>query len=176
MPSCPRTQHRHRVLETDLQASGGILQVQVQRRDRLCVQDHRLDGSDSGRRPVVQGQGGSVVLRFNGRRAIEAECDPDPDNDCATPDKVVSSIRKDIESIERPEGYGLRWIGDMGIQNEAINNILKYIPLTLFLMLGMLTLGGQLPPMVRLFVLLFTAAGAGVPCERLLFCSIIDLV
>ena len=29
--------------------------------------------------------------------------------------------------------------------------------------------------MVRLFVLLFTAAGAGVPCERLLLCSIIDL-
>lgn len=80
----------------------------------------------------------SMVLRYNGRRAIEAECDPDPDNDCATPAKVVSSIRKDIESIELPEGYELRWIGDMGIQNEAINNILKYIPLTLFLMLGIL--------------------------------------
>ena len=42
-------------------------------------------------------------------------------------------------------------------------------------MLGMLTLGGHLLPMVRLFVLLFTAAWAGVPCERLLLCSIIDL-
>ena len=80
----------------------------------------------------------SMVLRYNGRRAIEAECDPDPENDCATAAKVVSSIRKDIESIELPEGYGLRWIGDMGIQNEAINNILKYVPLTLFLMLGIL--------------------------------------
>ena len=80
----------------------------------------------------------SMVLRYNGRRAIEAECDPDPENDFATAAKVVSSIRKDIESIELPEGYGLRWIGDMGIQNEAINNILKYVPLTLFLMLGIL--------------------------------------
>ena len=71
-------EHHHRVLETDLQASGGILQVQVQRRDRLCVQDHRLDGSDSGRRPVVQGQGGSVVLRQPFHCGCVSDCNRDP--------------------------------------------------------------------------------------------------
>ena len=82
----------------------------------------------------------SVVLRLNGRRAIEAECDPDPDNVNATPAKVVSSIKKDIEAICLPEGYEMKWRGDIGVQNEAMGNILKYVPLTLFLMLGILLL------------------------------------
>ncbi len=82
----------------------------------------------------------SVVLRVNGRRAIEAECDPDPDNVDATPAKVVSSIKKDIEAICLPEGYGMKWRGDIGVQNEAMGNILRYVPLTLFLMLGILLL------------------------------------
>ena len=82
----------------------------------------------------------SVVLRVNGRRAIEAECDPDPDNGDATPAKVVSSIKKDIEAICLPEGYGMKWRGDIGVQKEAMGNILRYVPLTLFLMLGILLL------------------------------------
>ncbi len=82
----------------------------------------------------------SVVLRLNGRRAIEAECDPDPDNANATPAKVVSLIKKDIEEICLPEGYEMKWRGDIGVQNEAMGNILKYVPLTLFLMLGILLL------------------------------------
>ena len=81
-----------------------------------------------------------VVLRINGRRAIEAECDPDPDNVDATPAKVVSSIKKDIEAISLPEGYKMNWRGDIGVQNEAMGNILRYVPLTLFLMLGILLL------------------------------------
>ena len=82
----------------------------------------------------------SVVRRLNGRRAIEAECDPDPDNPDATAAKVVSSIRKSIEAIDLPEGYSMRWIGDMGVQNEAMANVFKYLPLTLMLMLGILLL------------------------------------
>jgi len=78
--------------------------------------------------------------RLNGRRAIEAECDPDPDNPDATAAKVVSSIRKPIEAIDLPEGYSMRWIGDMGVQNEAMANVFKYLPLTLMLMLGILLL------------------------------------
>lgn len=82
----------------------------------------------------------SVVRRLNGRRAIEVECDPDPDNPDATAAKVVSSIRKSIEAIDLPEGYSMRWIGDMGVQNEAMANVFKYLPLTLMLMLGILLL------------------------------------
>lgn len=34
----------------------------------------------------------------------------------------------------------MRWIGDMGVQNEAMANVFKYLPLTLMLMLGILLL------------------------------------
>lgn len=81
-----------------------------------------------------------VVLRLNGRRVIEAECDPDPDRDDATPAKVVASIRDEIEAIPLPEGYTMRWVGEGEIQGEAIGNLMKYVPITLFLILVILLL------------------------------------
>lgn len=79
-----------------------------------------------------------VVLRLNGRRAIEAECDPNPDNPYATPAKVMESIRNDIESISLPEGYHLRWVGEGEVQGEAIGNLMKFVPITVFLILAIL--------------------------------------
>lgn len=81
-----------------------------------------------------------VVLRLNGQRVIEAECDPDPDNDAATPAKVVESIKKDIEAIQLPDGYGMRWVGEGEIQGEAIGNLMKFVPITIFLILAILLL------------------------------------
>lgn len=79
-----------------------------------------------------------VVLRLNGRRAIEAECDPDPNNTDATPAKVEESIRNEIESIPLPDGYHLRWVGEGELQNEAIGNLMKFVPITVFLILAIL--------------------------------------
>lgn len=79
-----------------------------------------------------------VVLRLNGRRAIEAECDPNPDNPYATPAKVMESIRSDIEAISLPEGYHLRWVGEGEVQGEAIGNLMKFVPITVFLILAIL--------------------------------------
>jgi multidrug efflux pump subunit AcrB len=81
-----------------------------------------------------------VVLRLNGRRVIEAECDPNPNNPDATPAKVIESIKKDIENIQLPEGYGMRWVGEGEVQGEAIGNLMKYVPITLFLILAILLL------------------------------------
>ncbi|EKC43739.1 Cation/multidrug efflux pump, partial [human gut metagenome] len=58
-----------------------------------AVRDIRLDWDED------------VVLRMNGRRVIEAECDPNPDCDEATPAKVVASIRDEIKAIPLPDGY-----------------------------------------------------------------------
>ena len=82
----------------------------------------------------------NAVLRLNGRRAIEAECDPDMNQYAATPAKVVESIRNEIEAISLPEGYYMRWVGEGELQGEAIGNLMKYVPLTLFLILGILLL------------------------------------
>lgn len=81
-----------------------------------------------------------VVLRLNGQRVIEAECDPDPDMDEATPAKVVSEIKKDIESIHLPDGYHMRWVGEGEVQGEAIGNLMKFVPITIFLILAILLL------------------------------------
>lgn len=81
-----------------------------------------------------------VVYRYNGRRAIEAECDPNPDLSEATPAKVVASIQDKIEAIPLPEGYSMRWVGEGELQNEAIGNLMKYVPLTIFIILAILLL------------------------------------
>lgn len=81
-----------------------------------------------------------VVLRRNGRRVIEAECDPNPDRDDATPAKVVASIRDEIEAIPLPDGYTMRWVGEGEVQGEAIGNLMKFVPITVLLILLILLL------------------------------------
>lgn len=81
-----------------------------------------------------------LVWRLNGRRIIEAECDPNPNRDDATPAKVVESIRDEIENIPLPEGYSMRWAGEGELQYEATANLLKFVPITIFLILAILLL------------------------------------
>ena len=81
-----------------------------------------------------------TVRRLNGRRAIEAECDPNPYNPDATPTKVMSEIQDKIEAIPLPDGYKLRWAGEGELQGDAVSNILKYVPLTIFIILVALLL------------------------------------
>ena len=81
-----------------------------------------------------------TVRRLNGRRAIEAECDPNPYNPDATPAKVMSEIQDKIEAIPLPDGYKLRWAGEGELQGDAVSNILKYVPLTIFIILVALLL------------------------------------
>lgn len=82
----------------------------------------------------------SLVRRLNGRRVIEAECDPDMENPDASAASVVDYIKPQIESIELPEGYTMRWVGEGELQTDAIMNLMKYIPLTLFVILLILLL------------------------------------
>ena len=81
-----------------------------------------------------------AVMRLNGQRVIEAECDPDSEIDGATPAKVVESIKEEIEAIDLPVGYSMRWVGEGEVQGEAINNLMKYVPLTIFIILAILLL------------------------------------
>lgn len=82
----------------------------------------------------------NYIYRLNGQRAIEAECDPNTDLYEATPAKVVASIQKEIEDIPLPDGYKMRWVGEGELQGEAIGNLMKYMPVTLFIILGILLL------------------------------------
>jgi multidrug efflux pump subunit AcrB len=80
------------------------------------------------------------IMRYNGRRVIEAECDPNPDVNAATPARAVQEIKEQIEAIPLPDGYSLRWVGDGEMQGEAIGNLLVYVPLIVFIILAVLLL------------------------------------
>lgn len=77
----------------------------------------------------------NVVLRVNGQRAIEAEYDPNTDLYEATPAKVVSEIKEQIEAIALPDGYKMKWIGESELQDEAIGGLMEYVPITIFIVL-----------------------------------------
>lgn len=71
-----------------------------------------------------------MVRRYNGQRAIEAECDVNPDRDDATAAKVLSDIQEAIEAIPLPEGYDRQWIGEQDASAEAMESMMNYLPLT----------------------------------------------
>ena len=82
----------------------------------------------------------NAIYRLNGMRQIEVECDPDADNEYATPAKVLEDLKDKIEAIPLPEGYEMKWIGEQELQNEAMGNVYRYVPLVVFIMLCVLLL------------------------------------
>lgn len=111
----------------------------------------------------------NYIYRLNGQRAIEAECDPNTDLYEATPAKVVASIQKEIERIPLPDGYKMRWVGEGELQGEAIGNLMKYLPVTLFIILAILLLLFNSWKKVILILLCFPFVFCGITPALLLF-------
>lgn len=81
------------------------------------------------------------IFRRNGQRTMQAECDPNPDLDEATPGKVEADIREAIESIELPQGYSMSWQGEGGSSGDAAGSIIGLFPIAfLFILIIMLLL------------------------------------
>ena len=118
----------------ELLAAGGNAASKLQDELFSCVP---LSNVTSG---ISLGWEEEMIQRINGIRAIEAECDPNPELADATPAKVVESIREEIEAIPLPDGYTCRWSGELDLQTDATANVLKYLPLTFFAILGILLL------------------------------------
>ena len=111
----------------------------------------------------------NFVYRINGQRAIETECDPNADLYDATPAKVVASIRHDIEAIRLPAGYRMRWVGEGEVQEESIGNLMKYLPLTIFIILAILLLLFNSWKKVILILLCFPFVFCGITPALLMF-------
>lgn len=79
--------------------------------------------------------GESTVMRLNGRRVIEAECDPDPLNPDATPAKVEAYLKEKIASIRIPEGYTVRFVGESELSGEAISILIGFMPVVLLIII-----------------------------------------
>ena len=111
----------------------------------------------------------NAVLRVNGQRAIEAECDPNTDLYDATPAKVMASIRPAIDAIPLPDGYQRKWIGESELQDEAIGGLMKYVPVPLFIVLLTLLLLFNSWKKAILILLCFPFVFCGITPALLLF-------
>lgn len=69
------------------------------------------------------------IHRLNGRRVIEAECDPDIAIEDATPAKILEMITPEIEKIPLPPGYSMRFVGESETSNEAMDIITSFLPM-----------------------------------------------
>lgn len=69
------------------------------------------------------------IHRLNGRRVIEAECDPDITNPDATPAKILQAITPEIQKIPLPPSYSMRFVGESETSGEANEIILSFLPL-----------------------------------------------
>lgn len=110
----------------------------------------------------------NIVHRLNGQRVIEAECDPNPDIDEATPAKVVESIKEEIDAIPLPDGYSRRWVGEGELQADAISNLIKFVPLTIFIILLILLLLFNSWRKVALILICFPFVICGITLALLL--------
>lgn len=111
----------------------------------------------------------NMVLRVNGQRAIEAECEPNTDLHEATPAKVLASIQNEIEAIPLPPGYHLQWVGEHELQSEAIGDLMKYVPLPLFIVFLILLLLFNSWKKVGLILLCFPFVFCGITPVLLIF-------
>ena len=80
------------------------------------------------------------IYRVNGERCIEAQCDPNTDLFQGTVARAMSDIRAGIEAIPLPDGYSRVWAGEGKTSDVATTLLMKYMPLTVFIILTILLL------------------------------------
>lgn len=76
-----------------------------------------------------------VVIRSNGERAMRVQCYP-------VSGLAVENARQDIaqqiENIDLPTGYSMKWEGERSASDESMKYLFKYYPLVVVLMIAIL--------------------------------------
>ncbi len=109
------------------------------------------------------------IYRYNGQRAIEAECDPNPFLEEATTAKALAAIQSEVDAIELPEGYERIWVGEQDTSAEASKNLVNYLPLTFFIIFAILLLLFNGWRKVFLILICFPFVLCGIVPSLLLF-------
>jgi multidrug efflux pump subunit AcrB len=73
-----------------------------------------------------------LVRRFNGKRAMKAQCDA---SQGILPGELQTAVKEKIDNISLPDGYSIRWDGTVGSASEAQSALFLYLPLAVGLML-----------------------------------------
>jgi len=73
-----------------------------------------------------------MVRRVNGQRVIQVQCEPYYEY---SPALVRKTMLDDIASISLPDGYSMEWVGEQELQGDALRNIFRYLPISVFLII-----------------------------------------
>lgn len=76
-----------------------------------------------------------VIIRYNGERAIRAQCNPVYG---VGAEKARQSVAKEIEKIPLPAGYTMQWEGENKASSQAMKYLFKNFPLAIILILAIL--------------------------------------
>lgn len=82
----------------------------------------------------------SLIYRYNGQRTIQVECDPDPYNIDATPAKLQRSVKAEIEKIQLPQGYTMRFVGESDLADDAVGKVMQNLPVMIVILIVVLLL------------------------------------
>lgn len=72
-----------------------------------------------------------VVVRYNGERAMRAQCNPLLD---VSPEDARQSIIDQVENIELPDGYSMLWDGEYKASSESTKYLFGNLPLAIIFM------------------------------------------
>lgn len=76
-----------------------------------------------------------VVRRYNGQRAMRAQCNNAPGY---TAESARSLLLPEIEKIALPEGYAMQWLGEHKASGDSMRYLFANIPLAVILMIAIL--------------------------------------
>ncbi len=78
-----------------------------------------------------------VVRRLNGKRVIQAQCDP---VDGISPAELQNELDELVKNLNVPEGYSFEWVGESELKRDGLKGILSFLPLAVAIMILILLL------------------------------------
>lgn len=77
----------------------------------------------------------AVVHRYNGQRAMKAQCNNVPG---ATAESVRKAIMPAIDKMELPDGYEMQWLGEYNASSKSTKYLFSSLPWAIVLMIAVL--------------------------------------
>jgi len=78
-----------------------------------------------------------VVRRLNGKRVIQAQCDP---VDGISPAQLQNELNELVKKMDIPEGYGFKWVGESELKRDGLKGIMSFLPLAVAIIILILLL------------------------------------
>ncbi len=78
-----------------------------------------------------------VVRRLNGKRCIQAQCEP---VEGVSPAQVQNELDKLVKNFDLPYGYDYIWVGESELKKDGLKGILSFMPLAFGIILLVLLL------------------------------------